>query len=104
MAKLNLTEINKKLKSEKRSYQSLSREQVECAKLAQKVSKLTEKISKLASDLADAKSASAKLVPAKPSPSKPLPASGAQASKKLGTEPEVTNLVVPRRRKDFVSK
>jgi hypothetical protein len=62
---LNLKEINSKLKSERRAKQNVSRNQVECAKLTKQVSKLTAQIDRMASDLKEAKLATAKLLPAK---------------------------------------
>ena len=105
---INLSQINSKLKSrEKRAHQSVSREQVECAKLNKQVSKLTAQIDQLATDLKKAKAASANLVPAKQSPGKPIPAN-ARASRKvavdgetvtLGPGEELCSLVVPRLKK-----
>jgi chromosome segregation ATPase len=80
---INLSQVNAKLKSrEKRTHQNVSREQIECGKLAQKVAKLTAKIGKLSADLKEAKE---------------------QASRKTNEQAEVTSLVVPRKRKDLVS-
>jgi hypothetical protein len=74
MTKFDLSKANEKLRSrEKRTHQSVSRTQIESAKLAKQVSKLTAQIDQLRTDL---KAASSNLVPVKPTPSKQIPAKG----------------------------
>lgn len=68
---INISEINSKLKTARRAKQSVTRGQVECAKLSKQVLKLSAKIDQLATGLKEAKAASAKLSPVKPSTSKP---------------------------------
>jgi hypothetical protein len=65
---IDISEVNSKLKTERRANQSVTRGQVECAKLTRKVKTLTAQVDKLATGLEEA---SAKLAKAKPSPSKP---------------------------------
>ena len=85
---IDLKQVNAKLKSrDKRTQQNVSREQVECAKLSKQISKLTAQIDRMATDLKEAKAASANLVSAK------LIRAKAQASRKASSEPEVISLV-----------
>ena len=63
----NLSEVNSKLKTERRAKQAVTHGQVECAKLSKQVSKLAAKIDQLATGLKEAKAASAKMLPIKQS-------------------------------------
>ena len=89
--KIDLSQINSELKSrEKRTNQSVSRTQIESAKLAKQASKLTAKIGQLAADLKEAKAASAKMSP--PKPTTPKPAAKAQTSRKIVVDGKTVTL------------
>jgi hypothetical protein len=63
----DLKKINASLKSRpKRSHQSVSREQIECAKLGKEVAKLTAQVKQLAAKSAELKRQTAELSVAKP--------------------------------------
>jgi len=91
----NLSQVNSKLKTERRAKQAVTRGQVESAKLCKKVAALTAQVDKLASGLKEAK---AKLAKSKPSTPKP-------EFRKLSAAPEVvvTSLRVPKQpaKKEF---
>jgi predicted RNase H-like nuclease (RuvC/YqgF family) len=72
----DLKKINASLKSrQKRSHQSVSREQIECAKLGKEVAKLTAQVKQLAAKSAELKRQTAELGAGRPvSVAKPAPA------------------------------